>query len=168
MSFLEPLPETHKENMQEIARRPRNKYVKWSMLFAIIATGIITSINAVNSDQSISIFQIIVMPFSIMLVNCMISPFSRGMFLGMFINPPYDEYEIAALNRARHISLWIINGLVISLCAWCYFGAVIDIPHPITARNWISVAMCFLVIPPLLPAVIAEWIIPLPPEGDEE
>lgn len=111
--------------------------------------------------------QIIALPFSIMCSVCAISPFARGIFLGIFIKPHYDEFEIAALSRARHFSLWIINGLVISLCAWCYLGAALDIPYPITARNWISVAMLFLLLPPLLPDVIAEWIIPFPPEGDE-
>ncbi len=172
IDILKPTSEEDRKKQKEFASHKRIPILLWIQIFLAITAVLSAIANIIFADDIMGLswqnwyersFPAIAL-FGISAV----SPMSRGFMSFGLHNPYYDEFEVATLNRSRHISLWIIIALTSLLCLWSGLGAAYKFVHPQTALDWFSIATMLLILAPILPYIIAEWIIPLPPEGEEE
>lgn len=169
MSFLDPIPETQQEIQEkmhkELSRKPRHPAVKYYLTMILIIALLFPIYSPFYTGEHDGILPPYQYPF---ILFFFFSLFWLSHLLPYRItNPIADEMEIDALHRAQKIALPINMIIILSLCIWCAAGAAYDIPRPDTKRDWTSVGFSLMLILPLMPYVIVEWITPIVTEADE-
>ncbi len=171
MSILKPTSEENRKKQKEVASRKRIPILRWIQMFLAITAvlSVIAMIIFADDIMDLSWQNWFDRSFPAIALFCMsaVTPMSRGFMSFGLHYPHYDEFEVATLNQSRHISLWIIIALTWLLCLWCGLGTAYKFVHPQTTLDWLSIGTVLLILTPMLPYIIAEWITLLPPEGDK-
>ncbi len=169
MSFLDPLPETQQEIQEkwdkELSRKPRHPAVKYYLTMILIIALLFPIYSTFYTGEHDGILPPYQYPFIMFFGGSLL--WLNHLLPYRISNPKPDEMEIDALHRAQKIALPVNMIIILSLCIWCAVGAAYNIPYPDTKRDWMSVGFSLMLILPFITHVIAEWIIPISPEGDE-
>lgn len=78
-----------------------------------------------------------------------------------------DEFEHAALGQASHRALGVALMLLLAFFGWMTAAAHAGWPVPSLPRQWFALGMAMILTIAMLPALIAEWTIPLPPAAQD-
>jgi small neutral amino acid transporter SnatA (MarC family) len=95
------------------------------------------------------------------------SPFGRDGFAG-FRNGSYDEFEKLVLLRATFRAFTIMLVLILSFFLWLWLASSFGWPMPRTPLDWSAFGFAFLAVGAVLPVLMAEIMVPMPPRGEQD
>ncbi len=141
----------------------RRRALRWVLLAIVIGSiGIAVAQPLFPSDGGAGL------PFGALIALVVVnvaagqSPFARA---GMKADR-YDEFERVALERATSHAYSALSVLAAAAFGWCAFASARDLPMPHHWGDWATWAITFLAVASNLPAMLAEFMVPMP--GDDE
>lgn len=148
-------------------RRPRRSWVRWAMaggLAMLAAMPVVEMIAPGDPGRAMPD----VVPFAVLLAGATAcSPFMREAFLTARGFATFDEFEQAALLAALRRACLFDVIVVGTLFLWLAVAANAGWPLPVLARQWGAIGLALVTMMVVLPATFAEFMVPMPPVGDE-
>ena len=148
--------------------KPRTPYAKWCLGFGL-AMAVYVVFDAVfdrtaNSKDIVKLWPVLVP----MIIGFSLSPFARDQILWNPHDAEYDEFEKHTLLVASAKAYYIVLVLIVLLCFWCWLGGLYGWTIPSRPYDWTAIGAAYLYTGIMLPSLLAEIYIPIPPKGEGE
>jgi len=143
-------------------------WLRWYLAFGLLMTlpiPIAETILDKGGDQTVTRFSICIMlP---LMLGMLRSPFARAPWLfSAKARAEFDEFETAALHRATVSAYATLACIVLAGMVWLWLASLTGWPSPKTPAAWSAWFFALSAAILSLPAVYAEWMVPLPPPAE--
>lgn len=151
---------------EEMKRRPRRPWLRWSLVGGLAFVVLIPVTHMLSPGDARMFPQVI--PLSILLmVSAMQSPFTRDTIFTRRGFAKFDEFERAALHEAIRRAYLLSVVVIGAVFAWLMIAARVGLPVPTTMPQWGAVGYAIVITMLVMPAIVAEFTVPMPDIDDE-
>lgn len=153
-----------KWHYNEMLNMPRKNYVKYLLAIGLaLSIALIMIAAAFEIEMPLITCAVLALPSSFGTTN---SPFTRMIWFNGK-NMPADEFEMITISKICTQAYKIIITFVFLMFIILSISMKYQWIHSVSSGQWVAIACGFAITAYCLPICIAEWKIPIPPEGDE-